>query len=62
MEIMYCSTEDYNATALKEIGRYNNIRTITGTLGLHSFIPKTNGEIEVKQYSECISSEKVKLY
>lgn len=61
MEFMFSSQEDYDKIVNDTHDRYDNLKTIAGTQGLHTFIPCADGEILVKRYSECPHVTKVRL-
>lgn len=62
MVFMHCSEEEYENTKAELIGKYNSLKRIDGTQQLHSFKPTAEGEFEVRKYSECQKSKKVKLF
>lgn len=59
---VFCTTEEYNATAKELENRYVNVQTIPGTRSYHAFIPTSEHTMDVKRYSASKKSKSVDLY
>ena len=57
MLFVYCSNEEYEATALELSNRYNDVKLIERTQSYHSFKPVAEGVIQVRKFSSSVDFE-----